>query len=273
MSNYADNDNRLATLANPMDRPHITQPEDLMELAASGFIQFNLRNEKDEYIEKFYVYEFVAAARELGYEDIEHTEALVILEAAKSRAEDAYRSDVRSAIEHQVNREWLETFPHIDTFDEFIAAFNKGQFTLELAEAFSDIVGDIVVRPGGDQIYKIYDELFENDFHRKIHAVIRGVAGQARMATVSIDERMQHGPETLSEALEPLMMNYAERHRRAFDNSEPPALLMNALAALGMRLVELTTEQIHELSETEASIERQYSLIEDETGRYGEGNE
>lgn len=164
---------RAEVQRDPMDRPHITQPQDLMELAASGFVEFNLRNEKDEYVEKFYTHDFVAAARELGYEDIEHTEAITILEIVRQRAEQKYREAGRDDIEQRVTRNWLENLPLGDTFEEFITLFESGQLTAELAGEFGSIVECEVTNWGITPVFKIYDELFENDFHRKIQEVIR----------------------------------------------------------------------------------------------------
>ena len=170
-----------------MERPHYTQPEDLMELAEGGFIDYNAIDANDDRIETFFVSEFVAAARELGYDDLEYGEAIDILETTRRRTSIEYRDTSNEAINRYFDAAWLKNIPYGESVEDFIRAYKKGELEEQLAEEFehSGVASGTI---GGPLIGRIYHELLANDLSRRIQQIITDYEQEQAKLIITEDE-------------------------------------------------------------------------------------
>lgn len=165
-----------AERTNPMDRVHYTKPEDLLQLAPS-FIEFNIQDPQTSvYTPKFFVHDFLHAARELGH-DVEHTEALVILEDEKKRLETEYEELLKLEVDDIFNQEWLLQVP-FESVEEFIDLYNQGQCWEYVNGRFSELIGaridsHDITRAMQDPIFAIYDRALDNDVPKRISELIK----------------------------------------------------------------------------------------------------
>lgn len=137
------------------DRPNHALPDDLIALATSGFIAFGEERGAPEVV-AMGVYDFLAAARDAGYPDIEHGEALEVLEYAKGKIEQDQRSQLEDAVDAHFTTEWF--LSHFDTDpDEYFMGIEKGEYSEEIHSEYCRISRSTIPR---DNIFAVHDDVF-----------------------------------------------------------------------------------------------------------------
>lgn len=165
------------TTFSPMDRPHYTRPSELTDMAVS-FVEFNAVDPQTRrnLPPQFFVHDFVAAARQLGYEDIEHYEAIAILEEETGRVIDEYRRALQAEADDIFNSDWLLQVP-FDSVEEFIELYSKPTTNHDAQEYVMERFDDLMSMRSDDRYRQVVDRIYEdvalNYIPTRIHTIIQ----------------------------------------------------------------------------------------------------
>jgi|GEM_PF-2047599 len=160
------------------ERPHVTRPEELVELAAD-FIA--TPDEDATELAPLSTYEYLAAARELGY-DIEYLEAMDLLQVQERRMMSEFKNYLHDQMTDAFDLSWLtRQAAAADSAKRYIALLERGddsqwealyeRFAWYMASRFSADVGDQL--RDGRWLEGTYQDVMYNDFPAHINRLIQ----------------------------------------------------------------------------------------------------
>ncbi len=158
-----------------MDRPHYSPSDDLVNLAKS-FVDYSVMETPDRYADpKLFIGDFVFSARELEASDIEHTEAIDLLERVASQELAAHRVMMEDAAQDIFDDVWL--VGAIDLFEDdeggFIELYKKGELGEYIHQRWEELLwGHLGSDCNQAIIHRLYDEILNSEVPAVIASLI-----------------------------------------------------------------------------------------------------